>query len=117
MEARPGLHYIFVSPFRGFATGFDAIVLASLLTSLLYNWEEQKTVNQKSTFSLQYTELSWRSAAETSAAETSGAGIGSRVRPTLMRWKRLAEIYQMEVLDGYGIDIRDITVPSDGRGD
>ena len=101
-EPRPRLHCIFVHPFRRWATGFDTIILASLLTSLSSIW----VVHQGYTFSLQYTELSWQGWAET----TSGPGTVSRIRSTLMQWKSFAETQQMEVLDGYGIDIRGVTI-------
>jgi len=38
----------------------------------------------------------------------------SRVRFTLGRWKEFAEKHQMEVLDGYGVDIRDVDILSEG---
>jgi uncharacterized protein YeaO (DUF488 family) len=134
---RPRLHYIFVYPFRRWTTGFDEIVLADLLTNLSSKWEEQEereeqgpvpenagnagnTVNVKKqssrghTFSLRYTDLSWKT-----WAEVRGPSITfiSRVRSTLVRWKEFAEKYQMEVLDGYGVDIRDVAIPSEGLDD
>ena len=110
-EARPKLHYIFVYPFRRWTTGFDQIVLASLLTSLSSKWEEQGPENREYTFSLQYTELSWRSWAETSMPSII---FTSRLRSTLGGWKDFAKRHQMEVLDGYGVDIRDVAILSEG---
>ena len=75
-------------------------------------WEERGTVNREYTFSLGYTELSWQSWAEVSVPSTA-----SRVRSTLLEWKRFAEKHQMEVLDGYGVDIRDVTKVSEGLSD
>jgi len=121
---RPRLHYILVYPFRRWTTGYDEIVLASLLTSISSQWEEQvseKNVNANRnrehtlyTFSLRYTELSWKT-----WLEPRGTNIGSmcRVRSTLGRWKDFAEKHQMEVLDGYGIDIRDVDILSEGLDD
>jgi len=75
-------------------------------------WEERETGSREYTFSLRYTELSWKCWAETTVPSTA-----SRVRPTLMQWKCFAEKHQVEVLDGYGVDIRDVTIPSEGLGD
>ena len=102
LEPRRRLHCILVYPFRRWATGFETITLASLLTSL----SSMRAVHPGYTFSLQHTELSWQGWAETS----SGPGTVARIRSTLMQWKRFAETHQMEVLDGYGIDIRDVTI-------
>ena len=104
-EARPKLHYIFTYPFRKWVTGFDDRVLASLLPSLSSTWEEEGPANRNYTFSLRYTELSWQVWAET---------ITPRVRSTLVQWKEFAERHQMEVLDGYEVDIRDVAIPSEG---
>ena len=105
-EPRPRLHYIFVYPFRRGATGFDAITLTNILTSLL----SMQAVRPGYTFSLQHTELSWQGWAETS----SSPGTVALIRSTLMQWKSFAERQQMEVLDGYGIDIRDVIIsPAD----
>ena len=108
-EARPKLHYIFTYPYRKSATGSDERCLRYLLTSLLSTWEEQGPTNRNCTFSLQYTELSWQSWAETRVVR-----IAPKVRSTLVRWKGFAEKYQVEVLDGYEVDIRDLTIPSEG---
>src|SRR5258706_12582736 len=113
-EARPRLHYIFVYPFRRWTTGFDQIVLASLLTSLTSKGDEQGPENREYSFSLQYTELPWRSWAETRMPSIT---FTSRLRSTLVRWKDFAEKHQMEVLDGYGVDIRDVAILSEGLGD
>ena len=114
LEARPKLHYIFVHPFHKWATNFDAIVLNSLLTSLSSEWEEKVLVNRELTFSFGYTELSWKSWAEMRASNLT---FMSRVRATLVGWKHFAEKHQMEVLDGYGIDIRDVALLSEGLDD
>ena len=108
-EARPKLHYIFTYPFRRWATGFDQIVLASLLRSLLSKWDEEGPANRNYTFSLRYTELSWQA-----WAEMCGTGITPRVRSTLVRWKDFAEKHQTQVLDGYEVDIRDVAILSEG---
>ena len=41
----------------------------------------------------------------------------SRVRSTLVGWKQFAEKHQMEVLDGYGIDIRNVALLPEGLVD
>ena len=102
-EARPKLNYILTFPFRRWATGFDQMVLASLLTSLSSKWEEQGPSNRNYTFSLRYTELSWQVWAELPS-------LNSRVRTTLMRWKSFAKKHRIEVLDGYEVDIRDVSI-------
>ena len=107
LEARPKLHYIFVHPFDKWATGFDEMVLNSLLTSLSSEWEEQVLVNREFTFSFEYTELSWKSWAEMRSSKLT---FMSQVRAALVGWKHFAEKHQMEVLDGYGIDIRDVVL-------
>ena len=104
-EARPKLHYIFTYSFRRRVTDFDERLLAALLPSLLSTWEEEGPVNRNCTFSLRYTELSWPAWAET---------ITPRVRSTLVQWKEFAERHQMEVLDGYEVDIRDVAILSEG---
>ena len=106
-EARPKLHYIFVYPFGKWATSFDERVLHSLLTSLSSEREEQVLVNRGYTFSFAYTGLSWISWAEICAPNIA---FMSRVRSTLVGWKQFAEKHQMEVLDGYGVDIRDVAL-------
>ena len=111
-EARPKLHYIFTYPFHRWATGFDQIVLDSLLTSLLFRWEKQDAANRNYTFSLQYTELSWQAWAEMRVPS-----ITPRVQSTLMRWKDFAEKHQVEVLDGYEVDIRDVAFRSEALDD
>jgi len=40
-----------------------------------------------------------------------------QVRFTLWRWKEFAEKHQMEVLDGYGVDIRDVDILSEALDD
>ncbi len=114
LVARPRLHHIFVYPFRKWTSGFDQMAHASLLTSLTSRWDEQGPENREYTFSLQYTELSWRSLAETRMPSITST---SRLRSTLVRWKDFAEKHQMEVLDGYGVDIRNVAILSEGLGD
>jgi len=80
-------------------------MLKSLLTSLLCMWDDRESVNGEYTFSLQNTGLSWKSWAKTS------------VSSTLLNWKSFAEEQQIEVLDGYGVDIRDVTLLSEGLDD
>ena len=111
-EARPKLHYIFTYPFRKWATRFDQIVIASLLTSLLSKLEEQGPASREYTFSLRYTELSWQVWAKICEPSTT-----SRVQSTLVRWKEFAEKHQVEVLDGYEVDIRDVAFRSEALDD
>ena len=111
-EARPKLHYIFTYPFRKWTTRFDQIVLASLLTSLLSKLEEQGPASREYTFSLRYTELSWQAWAKICEPSTT-----SRVQSTLVRWKEFAVKHQVEVLDGYEVDIRDVAFRSEALED
>ena len=110
-EARPKLHYIFTYSFRRWAASVDQIVLDSL-TSLLSRWEKQHAANRNYTFSFRYTELSWQV-----WAEMREPSIAHRVQSTLMRWKDFAEKHQIEVLDGYEVDIRDVAIRSEGLDD
>ena len=113
-EARPKLHYIFAYPFGESATTFDEEVLHSLLTSLSFEREWRVLLNRDYTFSFAYTGLSWKSWAEICAPNITFA---SRVRSTLVGWKQFAELHQMEVLDGYEIDIRNVAMLPEGLDD
>jgi len=88
--------------------------------TISFQWEEQQVsgnnANQNGdhplyTFSLRYTGLSWKTWVESTRANIT---FMSQVRSTLGRWKEFAEKNQMEVLDGYGVDIRDVDIPPEG---
>ena len=108
-EVRPKLHYIYTHPFRKWADSFDQSVLAFILRSLLSKWDKEGPANRNCTFSIRFTDLSWQA-----QAEMCGTSITSRVRSTLVRWKDFVEKYQVEVLDGYEVDIRDVAIPLEG---
>ena len=105
-EARPKLHYIYTHPFRKSPTGYDQRALTYLLMSLVSRWEVQEPADREYTFTLRYTELSWRDWAEM----TVPGNTNPLVRSTLERWKYFAERRQIEVLDGYEVDIRDVAI-------
>ena len=109
-KPRPKLQYIFTYPFHRSATSSDERVLAFILTFLSSKWEEQGPANQNYTFSFRYTELSWQAWANICVPS-----ITSRVRSTLMRWKDFAEKHQIEVLDGYEVDIKEALHDSDNN--
>ena len=115
-EARPKLHYISVYPFDNRGTSSDERVLHSLLTSLSSERERQVLVNRGYIFSFAYTGLSWKSWAKISRAKIREPDL-SRVRSTLVGWKHFAEKHQMEVLDGCGIDIRNVALLPEGLVD
>ena len=63
------------------------------------------------TFSLRYTQLSWKTWAEPIEGD---ASLTAHVQYVLGLWKEFAEKHQMDVLDGYGVDIRDVDLLSEG---
>ena len=109
-EARPKLHYILTYTFHAWPCDE---VLDPLLTSLSSKREEQGPANRDYTFSFRYTSLSWQAGAEICGSRVTDRQFASRVRSTLVQWKDFAENHQIEVLDGYEVDIRDVVIPSE----